>query len=544
MKKHLRAGATLLAAALLSGSLAGCGTKPGGSSTPAAELEVWKEYRYAEPVTIKVGIYNTGGDGWDMTKNPFLDLCRDVLNVNIEAAWNLPWAEHTEKVKLAAATDSLPDACLIFSYDLFLQMVENEKIADLSAAYNSKAGTFLREIYETYPDSAPVKEVTHNNKLYAFPSTTFNGQHAMLWIRQDWLDALNLDRPKTVEDVLNVARAFVNNDPDGNGQKDTIGIPYNRWLLGANNRSSSMDPLYYALGAYPCKWFQDENGEVFYGTVTSEMKAAVGVVANAVKEGIINPYTDGSAEISSGKCGLDFGPWWAPTGILTSSHESDPEANWVALTAPLNSEGKFVIPSESPIDMGSGLIVARAGYENTEAIVRVMYLWSQLSGQKDEELVAYYKGEEVPTGFKSPFNSQIGNIDTLYEGYEELLALKEVTDPASLNMAERRSYDLLQQYLANPAGMKTADWGGINATLVGRSQVKDPAIEYKRPCINQLNAKMIELFDDFYKHETDLIFSIVGGANELDAFDQLFTDFETMGGRETAKLIKEYLNSK
>ena len=55
---------------------------------------------------------------------------------------------------------------------------------------------------------------------------------------------------------------------------------------------------------------------------------------------------------------------------------------------------------------------------------------------------------------------------------------------------------------------------------------------------------MIELFDDFYKHETDLIFSIVGGANELDAFDQLFTDFETMGGRETAKLIKEYLNSK
>ncbi len=544
MKKHLRAGASLLAAALLAGSLAGCGTKPGGGSSPSAELEAWKEYRYADPVTIKVGICNTGGDNWDMTNNPFLDLCRDVLNVNIEAAWNLAWAEHTEKVKLAAATDSLPDACLVFNYDLFLQMVENEKIADLSAAYNSKAGTFLREIYETYPDSAPIKEVTHGGKLYAFPSTTFNGQHAMLWVRQDWLDALNLDRPKTVDDVLNVARAFVNNDPDGNGQKDTIGLPYSRWKLGIVNQSSTMDPLYYALGAYPSKWFQDENGEVYYGTLTPEMKAAVGVVANAVKEGIIDPFTDGKAEISSGKCGMIFDAWWAPTGILTSIHESDPEADWVALTAPVNSEGKFVVPSESPIDLSSGLIVARAGFENTEAIARVMYLWRQLTVEKEEALVKAYKGEELPSGFKSPFNAQIGNQDTLYESYEKLVKLGETTDPASLNTSDRARYDLYQEYLANPAGMKTADWGSINASLVGQSRVKDPEIEYKTPCINMLNSKMIEVFGDFHGHEMDSIFSIVGGANELDAFDQLFADFETMGGRETANLIKDYLNSK
>ena len=37
-----------------------------------------------------------------------------------------------------------------------------------------------------------------------------------MWIRQDWLDALGLDVPRTWDELAEVAKAFVTRDPDGN----------------------------------------------------------------------------------------------------------------------------------------------------------------------------------------------------------------------------------------------------------------------------------------------------------------------------------------
>lgn len=43
-------------------------------------------------------------------------------------------------------------------------------------------------------------------------------------IRRDWLKKLGLEEPKTLEDFRNVLTAFVNNDPNGNGVKDEVGL--------------------------------------------------------------------------------------------------------------------------------------------------------------------------------------------------------------------------------------------------------------------------------------------------------------------------------
>lgn len=43
-------------------------------------------------------------------------------------------------------------------------------------------------------------------------------------VRQDWLDALGLETPTTLDAFYNVMAAFRDNDPDGNGQDDTFGL--------------------------------------------------------------------------------------------------------------------------------------------------------------------------------------------------------------------------------------------------------------------------------------------------------------------------------
>ena len=46
----------------------------------------------------------------------------------------------------------------------------------------------------------------------------------VLWLRQDWMDKLGLQAPKTLADFENIMDAFVNKDPDGNCKKDTLGL--------------------------------------------------------------------------------------------------------------------------------------------------------------------------------------------------------------------------------------------------------------------------------------------------------------------------------
>ena len=45
----------------------------------------------------------------------------------------------------------------------------------------------------------------------------------VMWIRQDWLDKVDMEIPTTLDELHDVLVAFVNEDPDGNGIKDTYG---------------------------------------------------------------------------------------------------------------------------------------------------------------------------------------------------------------------------------------------------------------------------------------------------------------------------------
>lgn len=41
-------------------------------------------------------------------------------------------------------------------------------------------------------------------------------------IRSDWLKNLNLEIPKTLDDLIKTAQAFTYNDPDGNGRPGSL----------------------------------------------------------------------------------------------------------------------------------------------------------------------------------------------------------------------------------------------------------------------------------------------------------------------------------
>lgn len=63
----------------------------------------------------------------------------------------------------------------------------------------------------------------YNGKNYGVTNPMDAVPMAMFW-RKDWLDKLGLEVPETLDDYEKVLTAFVEEDPDGNGKKDTAGL--------------------------------------------------------------------------------------------------------------------------------------------------------------------------------------------------------------------------------------------------------------------------------------------------------------------------------
>ena len=107
-----------------------------------------------------------------------------------------------------------------------------------------------------------------------------NGPSMGWFIRQDWLDKLNLPVPSTFEEYDNTLKAFRDQDPNGNGIKDEI--PY-------FDRQKGIGKLIGLWGesntAYPV---DQETGKVYASAVTDNYKAAMKGIAQWYAERLID----------------------------------------------------------------------------------------------------------------------------------------------------------------------------------------------------------------------------------------------------------------
>lgn len=135
---------------------------------------------------------------------------------------SIPRWESAATFNTLFASGDAPD--LIFEYDTgyrnqLYQQGQLLPIGDLIEQHS----TSYKALMAKYPhlqtigtkDDGQLYEVGRVSNLHSFQA---------LFIRQDWLDRLNLQAPETTEELLEVIQAFAEQDPDGNGEKDTFGI--------------------------------------------------------------------------------------------------------------------------------------------------------------------------------------------------------------------------------------------------------------------------------------------------------------------------------
>ena len=110
-----------------------------------------------------------------------------------------------------------------------------------------------------------------------------------LYIRQDWLDNLGLEMPKTVDELYNVMKAFKEQDANGNGD------PNDEIPIATKN---GLKQLYYLMTGFGYDtnslWCTDADGGVHYAAVEDNYKEMLTFLNKCYSEGLISDDLDGT----------------------------------------------------------------------------------------------------------------------------------------------------------------------------------------------------------------------------------------------------------
>jgi len=515
--------------------------QPGAGSNEAA-VEDGPFAAYEDTVTITLGRQGVSGNnlpaGDTLEDNEYLRYVEERLNVDIKYEFSVEDLDaYNQKVTLAIASNSIPDV-MIVNEQQFHQLAKADMLADLTEVYENYASPLIKEYYQSYSGDRALNTGRIDGKLYALPNTNIDGNFQLLWIRQDWLSKLNLQLPKTVDDVKGIIKAFVEQDPDGNGAKDTVGLLGDPSIVG-DGGFFTFDPIFNAYHSYPKSWFKDDQGNIVYGSTTPETKEALGVLRQMYAEGLIDmefltrKWEDNAGLVSSGRAGILFAPWfggWA----MSDAVKANPNADWVPVAVPLDDAGKRnFVPS---VPSGSFLVVKKSA-KHPEAVLKVLNVEYEGIRLIDPAAQELYKGQGVGW-LNYPLNLQLDFQDALARDipiYDKVIQDKDTTGlPA-------RIMPRVEAVLKNHENPKQDMVAYADSLAFYTAAAVTGAKEMNRiePVFYGNTETMLKRGANLEKLEKETFLKIISGTAPLEEFDKFVSTWKSIGGDDVAKEIAE-----
>lgn len=575
--------ALTLTASLLMGGLAGCGatkeeavskdtettsTQENNTGDEDATADAWNlaatdPYApYPETVNYTIGItvdpsrsYPEGST--DTPENSaYTRFYKSKINVqNTDYFEAADGDDYRTKVSMAIASGDLPDIMAV-TQDELVALVENDLIADLTEAYNNCASDLMKEIYDSYEGRA-LDMATFDGKIYAMPTTNISGGPEFLWLRKDWMDKLGLDEPKTLEDVEKIITAFVQEDPDGNGSADTIGVPLctteNNFFYGNYSSAYKVNNVFTMFGACPEQWIETATGEVGYGSIQPEMKEGLAVMADWYQKGLIDKefstrkYAEVTSLITDGKCGSVFAGWWLPYD-LGGCYELNPEAEWVSYLVPASENGKVTTWTGNPNQ--ELYFVVRKGFEHPELLVKLKSLTIDYNqgdaAYTDNSAEATEYMEWVNHGYGIEFIGGFDWYDAVARSYTHIKeAIDGTRDPQNMTAYENSLYVSCTEYLASvEAGEQPnkQNWIDYNCRMVAAKQMLEADTNTVNPVFFGQTDSMGMLWETLKTLERKTMMQIVIGELPLTAFDDFVEEWKAAGGDMITSEVSEKIN--
>jgi len=251
--------------------------------------------------------------------------------------------EREAKWNALFAAGNAPDLILEGEYGLLSSFHLKKQLMPLDDLFQHSKN--YQKWIEKFPQLATTfKQNDGNVYIMAGPQGFYPKD--MLYVRTDWLEELNLEVPETTDELLDVARAFAKEDPDGDGQDNTYGITLSGW---------SGPTLSDMFGAG--KWILKDD------TIVREFDRTVAFAKfkeTLYDEGIVD--RDFLADTEGDKADQDFvngrvGLYVGHDGILTKFYKryntfkiNNPDGEITMIPLPESPFGKFGTNLANPLD--------------------------------------------------------------------------------------------------------------------------------------------------------------------------------------------------
>ncbi|MCS7463792.1 extracellular solute-binding protein [Paenibacillus doosanensis] len=502
--------------------------------------------KYSEPVTVNLGYYTPAENKWPegskdtLTDNRYTQMIEEKFNIKINHAFEAPQSGYDQKVSLLVSSNDIPDFLFVSESDFNL-LVESDMVEDLTKAYEDYASPLLKNVISGFgPDF--VKKVTYKDKLYGIPSTVpAHDNDNIVWIRTDWLKKVGIELPKviTTDDLEKVARAFIEQDPDGNGKKDTYGLQGTSTFVTGTTNYNSFDGIFTAFKSFPKIWVKDANGKIVYGSTLPETKQALGKLRDWYAAGLIDKEfgtikpDQVAKDISAGKAGISTGYTWAPAKSLADSVKNDPKAEWDSfiLAAP---DGKWY--NRQPNPMGR-IMVVKKGAQHPEAIIKLINWFTDMDNMAPGYPKVY--SESPGTNWQvRPIQRTFRVKSTVYDRFQRL------QDAASgkLKREELPESDmkLFDQYQKGMGALKASpsDWAYILYQFNGGKSVLNPINTEVYSEFYGITKSMEMKWTNLSKLEDESFLRIIVGDKPLDYFDTFVSEWKKQGGGDVTKEVQ------
>ncbi|ULL18502.1 extracellular solute-binding protein [Paenibacillus sp. H1-7] len=339
--------------------------------------------------------------------------------------------EYTTKLNLLASSGELPDYFDIDAKTLS-RFIEQGLVKPIDE-YLKKTPNLVQSIPKAYWD-----QVTYNGKIYAVPNGTrpeaFNTPSVTsVLVRQDWLDNLKLKQPTTVDELHDVLKAFVTQDPDKNGKNDTVGFGATKTIQTSQAQLTQFRSIFGAFGIAPTHWMES-GGQIKKGMVLPETKQALAVLQQWYKEGLIDPdfpVTE-RKQLEEKVVGSKIGVW-EDDGYLINP-QANPVAGSLAKATP-SAKLALIAPPKGP--------GGKQGFPETNAAASAPLRALSAKAQNPEKLFQFL--EWMAT------DGENGGFNYITYGIEG----KDFTyDKASNTITQKVSYaDLYKRGYSNPVRM-------------------------------------------------------------------------------------------
>ncbi len=468
----------------------------------------------------------------------------DQLNVEYVYDFSVDGSSYETKVAMAIAANDMPDV-MVINYTQLRQLVEADAIEDMTEVYNKFVSPKLSKAFES-TNGISYKLSTFDGKMMAIPNM-LPGMDTIpiLFVRGDWMEELGLEDPKNLDDIVAIANTFKEKNPGGNVQS---GLLVSKEPVQEGGGQYNINALFSLFGAAPKHWIE-KDGEVVYGSVTEEARAALVEIRKLVESGfidgsfVVRDGTQCTEMIHSGQAGMYYAPWWNGQALVSMLETSPDSVKWNMYLMPTNEDGTYDVYMKTPT---TNYIVVKKGSSEAikEAVVKTVNFQYDLD--QDQAL------DVRPEGMDTPFSWHYYPINTLHCDYDaKEVQIQSVMDCIDGKIAyEDLTGDGKTWYNGYTAVLKDGFRAAVDTNISTANawgwSIGAWEVQRNTEMINRINdvtyAKTPTMETEWATLETmedETYLQILTGDADISAFDDFVNNWKVLGGDTITQEIKD-----